>query len=103
MEFLTLEFLLNKAWILGLGIYWYHKRESARVKREHDASDVIRDDKIRDLVTRAEMKEHIAESMAPYKEDQGEIKLLLRSLNENVVRLSQAVAVQEALNKRAQD
>ena len=93
--------LLNKAWVLLVGIGWH-------LKHSKDKEDKERDKTIRELerqhnsfnskfITEAQMKEAIREALEPYKEDQQEIKLLLRGLNDHIFALSKDMAVQNAI------
>lgn len=102
-EPITVAWLLNKAWVLLVAIMWYGKRNL-------DLDNKSRDKEIRQLkedsavakskyVTELQMKEAIREQLEPYKEDQQEIKLLLRSLNEQIIGISKEMAVQNAVRK----
>jgi hypothetical protein len=100
-EPVSLVWLLEKAWVLLVAVVWY-------IKKGTDKDNQKRDDSISKVeldlisvsskyVTEAQMKETIREALEPYKEDQQEIKLLLRELNDQIFALSKEVAVQSAL------
>jgi hypothetical protein len=105
---LDLVWLLNKAWMLLIGWFWYDKRcrdalDKARIAKEYEQDVKIVEiqksiiEARASFVTEAQMKSAIKEALEPYKEDQNEIKLLLRGLNDNVQALSRDMAVQNAL------
>ena len=99
--------VINKAWVLLVGVMWYNKKNQ-------DATDTARDVAIHDLekrqiasdakyITESHMKEAIREALEPYKEDQQEIKLLLRGLNDQIFALSKDMAVQNAIRSLSND
>lgn len=93
--------LLNKAWILLIGIAWYVKKNKDRDDRERNLA-ILELEKRQaaseaKFITDAHMKEAIREALEPYKEDQQEIKLLLRGLNDHIFALSKDMAVQNAI------
>ena len=100
-ETISVAWLLNKAWILLVGIMWYGKRSMDRDAKardkaiaeleKHSASSELR------FITETRMKEAIREELEPYKESQQEIKILLRALTRQMVALSKDMAVQNAL------
>lgn len=95
----SLVWLLEKAWVLLIGWFWYEKKEA---KKEDVARDIaISDLKLKlasaNYVTEDQVKEAIKEALRPYKEDQQEIKLLLKDLNSNVISLVKDMAVQNAI------
>lgn len=100
-EALTLGYLFDKAWILVLGLFMYHRRKSDNENRKRDS--LIEELRISNaaaaatFVSEAQMKEAIREALEPYKEDQQEIKVLLRGLNDQIFSLSKDMAVQNAL------
>lgn len=93
-EPISIAWLLNKAWVLLIGVFWYSRKSQ-------DQKDEARDAAIARLketyVTELQMKEAIKESLVPYKEDQKEIKDLLREVHEQVSKLSTEMAVQNAI------
>jgi len=104
-ETITLSGLLNKAWVLLVGFMWYSKKNT-------DADNRKRDETLATLttanaraelkfITESRMKDAIRIELEPYKEDQQEIKLLLRGLNTQMATLSTDMAVQNALYSRA--
>ena len=106
-ETLTVGWLLNKAWLLLVGIMWYSKKKV-------DADNKERDEAISSLekefvaarakyVTDLQVREAIREALEPYKEDQQEIKTLLRNLNEQIFNLSKDMAVQTAIRSLSND
>ena len=96
-----LLWVLNKAWVLLAAFMIY-------AKKTQDKEDKDRDHAIQELekkqatseakfITEAHMKDAIREALEPYKEDQQEIKLLLRGLNDHIFALSKDMAVQNAI------
>lgn len=99
--------IINKAWVLLVGIMWYYKKNQDRDDRERDAAiqelekkQVTSEAK---FITEAHMKEAIREALEPYKEDQQEIKVLLRGLNDQIFALSKDMAVQNAIRSLNND
>lgn len=106
-EPVTIFWLLNKAWILIVGFLWYGKKNLDRDNRERDHS-ITELEKSTALasstfITEAQMKDAIREALEPYKEDQQEIKLLLRGLNDQIFALSKDMAVQNAIRSLSND
>ena len=97
----TAFWLLNKAWILLVGLFWYAKKNLDKDNKKRDAS--IQELKLEasKYITEGQMKEAIREALEPYKADQQEIKLLLRGLNDQILSLSKDMAVQNAIRNLA--
>lgn len=100
-EALTIGWLLNKLWVLLALLYFHNKRKTDLESRERDATisklqlDVAAAPST--FVSENQMKDAIREALEPYKEDQQEIKVLLRGLNDQIFSLSKDMAVQNAL------
>ena len=107
MTGLDVAWLLEKIWVAAFAlIFWWSKE----LKKEN----LKRDDAIQKLelfnakssttfVTESQMKDAVREALTPYKEDQQEIKVLLRGLNDHIFTLSKEVAVQHAIGTQGND
>lgn len=104
---ITMSWLLNKAWVVLIGLFWYGKKKL-------DTDNKARDKELADLnkeviemrssyVTQAQLKELIKEQFEPYKEDQKEIKELMTQLHEQIIALSRDMAVQNAIRGVSHD
>jgi hypothetical protein len=106
-ETLTVGWLLNKAWLLLVGIMWYGKKTLDVGNKERDDAIAALEKTFAEArgryVTDIQVKEAIREALEPYKEDQQEIKALLRSLNEQIFNLSKDMAVQTAIRSLSND
>ncbi len=106
-ETISLTWLLNKAWVLLGGVMWYGKRNADRDARSRDKAigELKTSMAEADLkyITESRMKEAIREELEPYKEDQQEIKLLLRGLTDQMFNLGKDMAVQNALSSLKED
>ena len=103
-ETISLTWLLNKAWVLLLGIMWYSRKAADKDKETQDNAiaklETLAVEARLSYITESRMKEAIREELGPYKEDQHEIKLLLRSLTAQMASLSKDMAVQNALHSQ---
>lgn len=97
VEAITVSWVLNKAWVLLVGWWWYDKKKV-------DAAFKELNDKHQELVLsnskkleESQIKALIKEALLPMKEDNMEVKELLKTLNENVQALSRDMAVQNAI------
>ena len=106
-ETLTLAWLLNKLWVPATAWFWYWKRGNDAERKElgetlSKLTQATQEAKLT-FITEARMKEAIREELGPYKEDQQEIKILLRGLTEQMITLSKDMAVQNALANLRED
>lgn len=95
--------ILEKLWVVISIVAFWMIKELKKDNKERD-SKISRIEKTVDraentFITDAHMKESIREFLEPYKQDQQEIKALLRELNEHVIELSKDMAVQNAIRK----
>lgn len=97
----TITYLLDKAWVLLLGLFWHNKKRLETDNKARDAKIELLQTSMVTVtaasVTEVRMKEAINESLEHYKEDQQEIKNLLTSLNDSVNAISLDIAIQAAL------
>jgi hypothetical protein len=101
METITISWLVNKAWILLVGVYLYSKRISDQENKDRDTKIASLEMEIMrtkaSFVTEEQMKSAIKEALEPYREDQLEIKDLLTKLTDQVNAISRDIAVQTAI------
>ena len=106
-ETITVSWLLNKAWVLLVGLMWYGKKNlDAENKARDDAIDALELGHVAAkgrYVTEDQVKGAIKEALEHYKEDQQEIKVLLKDLNEQIFTLSKDMAVQNAIRSISND
>ena len=103
-EPVSLAWLVNKAWVLLVGWFWYDKKEQRKKDDERDSAiQKIQLDLVGSYVTEPQLKKANTEALAPYKEDQQDIKVLLKELNSNVVSLSKDMAIQNAIRSMSHD
>jgi carboxypeptidase C (cathepsin A) len=93
--------LLDKAWVVIVGLLWYEKRTTDLENKNRDNEitklKLAHTEIMNQYVTEAEVREVLRETLKEYKEDQQEIKLLLKNLHDQIIVLSRDMAVQNAL------
>jgi hypothetical protein len=110
MEAFTLVSLLKYGWSPFVAWYIFNYNKHKDDRKELTKSIDLLNTKVHTLelaktefVTHSQMKEAILEALEPYKEDQHEIKILLRALNDQINSLSKDMAVQDALRQLGND
>ena len=95
----TITAIVKFAWV-GLVPWLLHMRQNS-IKKENDVAERLRMIELENqkFVTQAEMKRAITEALESYKEDQQEIKILVRGLNDQIYALSKDMAVQNAIRR----
>jgi hypothetical protein len=98
---IEVTWLLEKAWIIIFFIFGIYIRsiKEDNSKRDLDIANINLFMARAELeyITDIKLQNAITQNLAPYKEDQQELKLLLKGLNENITSLSKDVAVQYAI------
>jgi|TARA_B110000908_G_scaffold158090_1_gene198855 hypothetical protein len=106
-ETITVTYLLNKAWLLLVGVMWYSKKTQDIQNKERDEAISSLEKEVVEArakyVTEIQVREAIREALEPYKEDQQEIKALLRTLNDQIFNLTKDMAVQTAIRSLSND
>ncbi len=90
-------FVLNKLWVVFVGLWMYDKKTRDKDDKERDAKLEELKLKLTECLTEEETKRLIGEIVEPLKLDQMEIKELLKVLTTEIQNLSQEMAVQNAL------
>jgi chromosome segregation ATPase len=103
IEPITFSWLFNKAWVFLVALWLYDRKKydnsTEKVKTRLDNLEKESIAIKSQFVTEEQMKQAIREALEPYREDQEEIKVLLKELNSNVVSLSKDMAVQDAIRR----
>jgi hypothetical protein len=106
-ETISVGYLLNKAWVILAGLWWYNKkqtdRQSEKLREEVLALTTNASEAKLRYITHSKLKEVIKEELGHYKEDQVELKALITHLAEHLAVLRQDMAVQNAVQRRRKE
>ena len=90
-------FILNKLWVVFVGLWMYDKKSRDKEDKERDSKLEQLKLELTKRLTEEQTKKLIGEIVDPLKLDQMEIKELLKALTTEIKNLSQEMAVQNAI------